>query len=159
VAQLATSAKSSFVFPGADSRDPWWEYGYALLNSACAPGMSSVEVVGEEHLLSAANSTDTQTVETSTPARVLGQMLPSATALAGASCPGQPSPLQRLPHILVDLTWTLNPALPKPSPALSTGTCKWVLSCAFPQLWQERLPQPDREFAGSLWSAPVLFIV
>lgn len=70
--QLATNAKSSFVLLGADRRDPQWEWSYALINSAYVPGMCSVEVVGEEHLLAAANSTDTDAEEASTPARLLG---------------------------------------------------------------------------------------
>lgn len=73
--------------------------------------MGSVEVAGEEHLLAAANSTDTKVEEVSAEARLLGQMVPSASSLSCSSWPRQPCPLQRLPQLSVDVTQTSDPAL------------------------------------------------
>lgn len=46
-----------------DRQDPQWEWSYLLINSAHVPGVGSVEVLGEEHLLAAAKSTATEAEE------------------------------------------------------------------------------------------------
>lgn len=148
VEQLAACAKSLFVLPGADRWDSQWEWSYALADSACAPGMGSEEVVGEEQFLAQWTAQIRRRWAHQQGSQGRCSPVPAASK----------QPLQSLPQVSVDVTQTAS-CSPKPTPTLSAGTCKWVLSSPLLQLWQERSTQPGTEYAASFWSAPVLSVL
>lgn len=97
---------------------------------AYVPRTGNIKVVGQEHLLAAANCMHTHETE-------VWLLRPESSLLQWPS------------QVSIDVTQTLQPALLKQSPILSAGTCKWTLSCPVLQMWQDRLPQLDTKFEGS----------